>query len=393
MQKKLIVAALVAAIALPLTAVADNANVTVYGIANLSLDMTKNGNTATTQGASTNKVSSSASRIGFKGTEDLGEGLSALWQIESRVDMDNAGGTFATRNTFAGLKGESWGQLILGRHDTPYKVATRRLDMFGDSMGDNRALMGGAIKSKNSALQFDGRPNDVIMYTSPSMGGVTVLASYVNGAEGATATTDIKGKTLSVAGLYEDDALFASMAYQVNDIGTANTGNNACVTTTAVPCIAGTVGVKEKAVKVGAGYKLGDFETGLAFEKTSDDVNTAGSVIACFSGSTDSNCYGHKAMTVSGKYKLSNGAFKLALVKAGELGNRVSSGAKQMTVGYDHNLSKRTTLYAIYTRLSNDANASYALAAEDAGTSTGFVKAKGADADPSALSLGMKHTF
>ena len=388
MQKKLIVvAALAAAIALPLTAVADNANVTVYGIANLSLDMTKNGNTATTQGASANKVSSNASRLGFKGTEDLGEGLSALWQIESRVDMDNAGGSFATRNTFAGLKGESWGQVILGRHDTPYKVATRRLDMFGDSPGDNRALMGGAIKGKNSVLQFDGRSNDVVMYTSPSMGGVTVLASYVAGAEAASSVANVKGKTLSVAGLYEDSALFASLAYQINDIGSTTTGNNAGNNG------AGTVGVKEKAIKVGAGYKFGDFETGLAYEKTSDDVNTIGSVYICSSGSTDTNCYGHKAVTVAGKYKLGNGAIKLAYAKAGELGNKVSSGAKQMTVGYDHSLSKRTTLYAIYSKLKNNVNASYALAAGDAGTSTGFVNAKGAGADPSALSFGMKHIF
>ncbi|MDO8412899.1 MAG: porin [Gallionellaceae bacterium] len=387
MQTKLTIVALAIAVALPLPALADNANVTVYGIANLAIDMTKNGNTATAQGVSTNKVSSNASRIGFKGTEELGDGLNAIWQVESRIDMDNAGGSFGTRNTFAGLKGESWGQLILGRHDTPYKIATRRLDMFGDSMGDNRALMGGAIKGKNSVLQFDGRPNDVVMYTSPNFGGVTVLASYVAGAEAAATSTDIKGKTLSVAGLYEADALFGSFAYQVNDIGSTATGNNAGNNG------AGTIGVKEKAVKVGAGYKFGDFETGLAYEKTSDDVNTPGAVYTCSSGSTDSNCYGHKAVTVSGKYKFGNGALKLAYAKAGELGNRVSSGAKQMTVGYDHNLSKRTTLYAIYTKLSNDVNASYGLAAGDAGTSSGFVSAKGAGADPSALSLGMKHTF
>jgi len=86
--------------------------------------------------------------------------------VESRVDMDGGAGSFATRNSFVGLKVESWGQLVLGRHDTPYKIATRRLDIFGDSMGDNRSLMGGGIKGKNSALQFDGRPNDVVMYTT-----------------------------------------------------------------------------------------------------------------------------------------------------------------------------------------------------------------------------------
>ena len=385
-QKKLIVVALAAAITLPVQALADNANVTIYGMANLSFDMTDNGNNGT-PGTSTNKVSSNASRLGFKGAEDLGDGLSAVWQLESRVDMDNAGGTFGTRNTFAGLKSESLGQLVLGRHDTPYKIATRRLDIFGDTMGDNRALMGGSIKGKNSALQFDGRPNDVAMYTSPSMNGFTVAASYIAGAELATAASNIKGQTWSLAGMYDNGPLFASLAYQVNDVGSTATGNNAG------GVVAGTTGVKESAWKAGLGYKLEAIEAGLVYEKTNDNFNTASSVQACTSGSTATDCYGHNAWYLSGKYKLPSGAAKLAYAKAGDLGNKASSGASQWVAGYDHNLSKRTTLYAIYTKLSNNTNASYGIAAGDAGINTGFVNAKGAHADPSAWSFGMKHTF
>ncbi len=386
MQKKLIVVALAAAIALPVPALADNANVNIYGVANLSFDMANNGNNGT-QGTSTNKVSSSASRIGLKGAIDLGDNLSAVWQVESRVDMDNAGGTFGSRNTFAGLKGESWGQLVLGRHDTPYKIATRRLDIFGDSMGDNRALMGGGIKGKNSALQFDGRPNDVVMYTSPAMNGFTVAASYVAGAELATTSTNIKGQTWSLAGMYDIGPLFASLAYQENDVGSSATGNNAGTAT------AGTAGVKESAWKAGAGYKLEAFEAGLAYEKTNDNFNTAGTVYTCTSGSTATDCYGHNAWYLSGKYKLASGAVKLAYAKAGNLGNKASSGASQWVAGYDHNLNKSTVLYAIYTKLSNNVNASYGIAAGDAGINSGYVNAKGADADPSAWSLGVKHSF
>ena len=387
MQKKLIVVALAAAIALPVPVLADNANVDIYGVANLSFDMTNNGNNGT-QGTSTHKVSSNASRLGFKGAEDLGDGLNAVWQVESRVDMDGGVSTFATRNSFVGLKGESWGQLILGRHDTPYKIATRRLDIFGDSMGDNRALMGGGIKGKNSALQFDGRPNDVVMYTSPSINGFTAAASYIAGAELAAISTSIKGQTWSLAGMYDSGPLFASLAYQANDVGSTATGNNSGT------AAAGTESVKENAWKAGVGYKLEAFEAGLAYEKTNDNFNTAGSVYTCTSGSTDAtNCYGHNAWYLSGKYKLASGAIKLAYARAGNLGNQVSSGASQWVAGYDHNLSKRTTLYAIYTRLTNDANASYGIAAGDAGISTGFVNAKGADADPSAWSFGIKHTF
>jgi hypothetical protein len=64
-----------------------------------------------------------------------------------------------------------------------------------------------------------------------------------------------------------------------------------------------------------------------------------------------------------------------------------------MILGYDCNLRKRTILYGIYTKLNNDKNASYGIAAGDAGINTGFVTAKGAGADPSAWSFGIKHSF
>ena len=150
MQKKLIVVALAAAITLPVAALADNGNFTFYGVADLSYDFvntgdgttTANGATAVT-GVSKRVVSSNVSKFGFKGSEDLGDGLSANWQVEQQINFDDAASnTFASRNTFVNLKNETLGTILFGRHDTPYKFATRKLDVFGDNVGDNRALMG-----------------------------------------------------------------------------------------------------------------------------------------------------------------------------------------------------------------------------------------------------------
>ena len=74
-RNKLLIATLAAAMALPVSALADTSNVTVYGQIDMSYDVTKNG----VIGA--NKVSSNVSKIGLKGAEDLGDGLSAIWQI------------------------------------------------------------------------------------------------------------------------------------------------------------------------------------------------------------------------------------------------------------------------------------------------------------------------
>ena len=148
MQKKLIALAIASAISAP--AFADNANFTFYGTADVSYDMVNTGNGTTTangatavNGVSKRVVSSNVSKFGFKGAEDLGDGLAAVWQIESLIVLDgSATSTFATRNSFAGLKSETFGTVLMGKHDTPYKIATRKLDVFGDNIADNRALLG-----------------------------------------------------------------------------------------------------------------------------------------------------------------------------------------------------------------------------------------------------------
>jgi len=97
MQKKLIVVALTAAFALPVQAVADNGNFTFYGKADVSYDIINTGNGTTTSNGATavtgvNKrvVSSNVSKFGFKGSSDLGDGLSAIWQFEQQINIDNS---------------------------------------------------------------------------------------------------------------------------------------------------------------------------------------------------------------------------------------------------------------------------------------------------------------
>src|SRR5271169_4123065 len=105
MQKKILVLAVAAAISAP--ALADTANVTVYGKVDVSVDSINTGtSTAGASGARSNRVESNVSIIGFKGAEDLGDGLAAVWQVESKINVGDAaangsgtsGSTFGTRN-------------------------------------------------------------------------------------------------------------------------------------------------------------------------------------------------------------------------------------------------------------------------------------------------------
>lgn len=373
MQKKILAAAIAAAFSGQ--ALADNSNVTVYGVANVSYDIVNAGSdTAGRQSFSSNKVSSNTSRLGLKGAEDLGNGLSAIWQIEQLVSLDNAGGTLGTRNTYAGLKSNDVGTLLLGRHDTPYKISTRKFDVFADTIADNRSILGGGRAGNAVAAAFDGRQPDVVAYISPNLNGFAGAVAYVAGAEGQTLATQTKGSAWSVAGWYGSDALYASLGYEAHNFGIAP-GN-----------LAGAAGEKESAWKLGLSYALDALTANFAYEKSSDNFGAA------LGGATGANLWGHSAYYLSGKYSFGKDAIKLAYSRAGS-GAAANSGASQVSLGYDHSLSKRTTVYVHYTRLGNEAAAGYNFYSSTNATGSPANALATAGSRPSALSLGLKHTF
>ncbi len=360
-------------------ALADTNNLTVYGVANVSYDWISTGTSTTgVAGTTINKVSSNASRLGLKGSEDLGDGLSANWQIESLVAMDNAGGTLGTRNTYAGLSHKSYGSLLLGRYDTPYKLSTRKLDNFSDSIGDNRSLFG-SVTGTSSSVAFDGRQPDVIAYTSPSLSRFSAALAYVNLAENAATAAAPKASATSLVGMYDNGSLYGSLAYETHKLDTVR------------------IGGRESAWRAGLSYTMDDFSLGIAYEKTSDSLGRATVTVpatlpaACAALAAGANCLGHSAWYLTGKYSFGSDAVKVAYTSVGNLGGRANTGASQLSLGYDHRLSKRTTLFAVYTKLNNDRSANYGLG--NAAFSSGATPSIGAGAAPSALSLGMKHTF
>lgn len=399
MQKKLIVAALTAAVALPVSAIAENGNFTFYGKADVSYDTISTGNGTTTANGATKVggvtkgvVSSNVSKFGFKGAEDLGDGLSAIWQIEQQINIDDSsnscaattipattipatGGTvsaatvpacsanngiFANRNTFAGLKSETLGTVLFGRHDTPYKIATRKLDVFGDNIGDNRALLGN--KSNNGGFEL--RPTNVLAYLSPAFAGVSAAVATVNLHESNTKNTDKNERVNSMAVMYDVAPFYASVAHETHSLEKT------------------TAGGKESATRMGFGFKPEGFEFGVVYEKTTDNM-----------GAAQANKLGHNSYYVSGKYLIGNDAVKLGYSKAGALGSGTAqiadSGASQVSVGYDHGLSKRTKVYALYTRISNGSGINYGFSQSSAASSSN----SGYGTSPSVVSLGVQHNF
>jgi predicted porin len=359
MNKKLMAFAVAAAFAAPMVANADSGNVVIYGKIEGSYDYV---NTDAAGQDKLNKVSSNSSYVGFKGAEDLGNGLSAVWQVENGVNIDNgAAGAWNSRNTYIGLSSKAAGTLLLGNHDTPYKLGTNKLNVFGDSMGNYTSIIGassGVAAGNAAAGGRDLRLPNVVAYITPTFSGfhAAIATSMMN--EGGNMGSD-NTKAWSMMAMYDNGPLFASLGHErVDNAGAAFTTD-----------LRGT--------KLGVGYKIAGAQVGFIYEKLSH--NNAVSTL-------DRN-----AMMLTGSYAMGSVVLKGAygLAKDSDVAG-ADDGAKQYSLGADYNFSKRTAAYALYSKMNNDTNGRYILGGVRAG---GAYTPTAGDQDASVLSLGMRHSF
>lgn len=177
MQKKVLALALAGALVAPLAAHAQDSNVQIYGLLLPSIDRIDNG------GAKGSSVQSNFSRMGFRGSEDLGNGLRAIFQLESAVDFDERTGGLTSRDSWVGLAG-NFGSLTIGNHQSAYVRSTHYLDPLEDTIGDYNNIMSMVRGASGFTTNFNGRYSNSIYYKSPELGGVQVRASYALRGEG-----------------------------------------------------------------------------------------------------------------------------------------------------------------------------------------------------------------
>lgn len=169
------------------------ADTTLYGSARVSVDYDDfdstyslvNGNLVRrTVGFDAWDVVNNSSRLGVRGEEDLGGGLSAIYQYEFGVDVTEGGTGFnSNRPKWVGLKGSSWGSLTLGTQWTPYYNVIGIGDIFNSvKVFDNDTFLGNAY-----ALRMD---NSVI-YSTPNWGGFSAQAMLVMNGSPAQSTNKL----------------------------------------------------------------------------------------------------------------------------------------------------------------------------------------------------------
>ncbi|MBT8419521.1 MAG: porin, partial [Gammaproteobacteria bacterium] len=169
MQKKLLSLAIAGALAIPGAAMADvqsksGGDVTIYGKFHASWDYVDAG-TSNSDDSDDNTAVFRNSRLGFKGSEDLGNGLKGIWQVETHLDTGDDG--VHLRNTYVGLQSDNFGKIFFGKHDTPYKTATAKLDIFSDTIADYNNIIG----YHDSGSNFNEREPQLVTYETPNFNG------------------------------------------------------------------------------------------------------------------------------------------------------------------------------------------------------------------------------
>ncbi|MDP2030451.1 MAG: porin [Thiobacillus sp.] len=341
MKKSLIALAIASAVSAP--SFAATSNVDVYGKLNMSFSVLND----ETLSASSNQVSSTGSRIGFKGTEDLGSGLAAIWQIESGINLDEQNGTWASRNSFVGLKG-GFGTALIGNHDTPLKLVGRAVDLFPDTLADSRNVMG---------VGSDTRGDNVVAYISPTWTGFSFAAAYSNDpVSAATTAADADDVSLyNLSATYTNGGLFLGLGYGDGDYHEAN-------------------GLGAQ-YRLAAGFTFGDFKIVGQYDKLEDDSTTVGTQVGDYD-----------AWMLGGSYTMGAMVFKANYME-GE-SDAATADREQWTIGMDYNLSKRTAVYVLYVDGQN------VTLGGGAGSSDQIAGAAvTGDDDVSAISLGVSHSF
>lgn len=307
-MKKLVFSALVIGSALSTVAHAQT-NVTIYGVIDESLAHVSGGNP---KGSSTLMASggNQQSRIGFMGKEDLGGGLSTIFVLENGFSpttgaQGSPSGSAFSRKAYVGLSSNDYGTAIAGHMYTLSYITMSHLDaMDGVAGGDDNMFSRGGT-----------RRNDVIQYTTPTVGGFYGSVAYsfpqavqARGSEGLIS--------------YENGAVNLKLL--------RNDQNGQNVTT----------GPAHNTF-LGGSY---DFSVVKAFFEAQDNRG-AGSDHGAYTKHTDILALGLTAPV--GVHGLFGGTYTVARDQSG------NNGAKQYAVSYQYFLSKRTRFYTAYVHIVN----------------------------------------
>jgi predicted porin len=331
-------------------AVFAQSSVSFYGRLDISVNMQRFSGTSTTPAARISTIASDTSMFGFRGTEDLGNGMRAYFKLESGVNVDTGNTTSATqffnREAYVGLADAKLGAVQLGSQFAPEIFYSGRVDPFARfNEGGHPTLLQGAPRGYNAIT------NNSVQYLTPRWGGFVGRVMWM--APEGSASRQVNGGVE-----YESGPLYAALAASTFRV------TGAAVSRPTVSM------VEAKLLSLGATYAFSRLKVHGWYQTNRVDgtPNVDGWLVG---------------VTVP--------------VGAGEIRasytRRDASGANAAlaSVGYFHNLSKRTILYTTVARLNNDDTARFGML-PDRTTPQSF-GLPGAGQDVTGFQMGIRHFF
>lgn len=393
--RTLALAATLALLALP-SGVSAQSDVTLYGT--IDSGIVHANHTAVASGpASFTGITSNiigGSRWGLRGTESLGNGLSALFQIESGFNAVNGsmgnGGLAFGRKAIVGLRSSEWGEVTIGRQYDPVVNLVQGLTADG--------YFGGFFATPGDVDNYDNgaRINNSIRYATPNFGGLQFEGMY---ATGNVAGKTGAGRSYGLAGAYSNGPVALAAGYFFAD-GGSNRGNpltngdwpyrewtSSAGSLFNSPINAGfRTASKVSIARVGGKYSIGPAILGVTFS----NAQYASDAMSLFTGTAkfDSvNAFATYALTPA----INTGiGYSYTRMRAdGSLGAHYN----QFNAGVTYALSKRTSTYVIggyQQAVGKTLNQGRAVEA------TASVGSYGIDAGARTqllLGMGLKHSF
>jgi predicted porin len=325
-------------------------SVTVYGKVDVGL-VVDSGAVAAPVGAHSVRVSSGVSggsRLGFRGVEDLGGGLQAKFQAETGFCADSnagapnfctGGNNFMGRQAWVGLAG-GFGSTQLGRQYTPAFINLTTIDPFGTGYAGQVTNLADAAGNGAGNPRF----NNAVIYTTPNLGGFSGALAW---GAGETTGNWKSNRATGFSASYSGGPVYVGVAYHNLE--------NATATASA-----------RKNTNIGGVYNFGVATANFVYQTTKNGAQPYLDVADYMIGTT---------------VKLGGGTLMASYTNHNDK-SVLNHDARQLGVGYNYALSKRTSVYGALAHISNKNGATFTVGnATEAGTGN------------QAVNFGVVHNF
>ena len=359
MKKSLIALAVLAASGAAMA----QSSVTLFGIVDTAVGYVDNANAAGDSVYGLSTSGNATSRLGFRGVEDLGGGLKAGFWLEGEVfgDDGNANGFNFQRRSTVSLMG-GFGEVRMGRELTPSYSKTSSYDLFGQTgigqfMGwtdwASNSDFGTAVSTADAS---NVRSSNMISYYTPNFGGLTAGLGYGFDEQ----TTGKAGRYVGGYVAYDNGPLSLAASYDQRDLLVNG-------------LVAGSAVLDRDTFTLGGSYNLNVVKLNAIVQQ---------SKYKALGESEKVNAYalGVSAPVGAGEVKLQYALYDNKLIE---------SKAHQLSLGYVHNLSKRTAVYGTVSYMDNKDSSKVGLSVK--GLSE--VKGPATGESQTGVQVGVRHSF